>query len=250
MIVMGRGNYQRRLAAPPVILDYRQRGQEMHDDLGTGAMMERVLIVDDHPLVRDGLRSVVAVSFDGCEIHEASSLEEALATLEKQSNFDLILLDLNIPDVKRLDGLRLLRSRYPILPVAMVSGAFDRAVVREALAAGAAGFIPKSLRRSAIMEALRRIISGEIYLPEVIGEATEASAEESDILNRIDSLTPQQRTVLVHLVNGRLNKQIAHDLGVSMTTVKAHVSAILQKLGVFSRTQAVIKANQIHFTGE
>lgn len=250
MIVMGRGNHQRRLAAPPVMLDYWQRGQEMQDDVSTETIMERVLIVDDHPLVRDGLRGVVAVSFDGCEIHEASSLEEALATLEKQSNFDLILLDLNIPDVKRLDGLRLLRARYPILPVVMVSGAFDRVIVREALAAGAAGFIPKSMKRSAIVEALRRVISGEIYLPETIGEASESSVEESDILNRIDSLTPQQRTVLVHLVNGRLNKQIAHDLGVSMTTVKAHVSAILQKLGVFSRTQAVIKANQVHFTGD
>lgn len=250
MIIMGRGNHHTRLAAPPAILEYWRRGPDMNDEMGGEAMMERVLIVDDHPLVRDGLRSVVAVSFDGCEIHEASSLEEALATLEKQSNFDLILLDLNIPDVKRLDGLRLLRSRYPILPVVMVSGAFDRAIVREALAAGAAGFIPKSMKRSAIMEALRRIISGEIYLPEAIGEMTESSVEESDILSRIDNLTPQQKTVLIHLVNGRLNKQIAHDLGVSMTTVKAHVSAILQKLGVFSRTQAVIKANQVHFTGD
>jgi len=250
MIIMGRGRHHTRLAAPPVVLEYWRRGPEMQEDMGSEAIMERVLIIDDHPLVRDGLRSVVAVSFDGCEIHEASSLEEALATLEKQSNFDLILLDLNIPDVKRLDGLRLLRSRYPILPVVMVSGAFDRAIVREALAAGAAGFIPKSMRRSGIMDALRRIVSGEIYLPEVIGEMTEVSAEESDILSRIDSLTPQQKTVLVHLVNGRLNKQIAHDLSVSMTTVKAHVSAILQKLGVFSRTQAVIKANQVHFTGD
>ncbi|WP_336958613.1 response regulator transcription factor [Sphingobium aquiterrae] len=250
MIVMGRGNYQVRLAAPPIMADHPRRGQVMQDIMGAEAAIERVLIIDDHPLVRDGLRSVIAVSFDGCEVLEAATLDEALGTLEKQSNFDLILLDLNIPDVKRLDGLRLLRARYPILPVVMVSGALDRQVVQEALAAGAAGFIPKSMKRSAIVEALHRIISGEIYLPEVIGEAPPSSMEDSDILMRIDSLTPQQKTVLGHLVNGRLNKQIAHDLNVSMTTVKAHVSAILQKMGVFSRTQAVIKANRVHFTGE
>lgn len=247
MIVLGRSMHNQRLAAPPVLVNDRGQGREMGSDMGTDAMMERVLIIDDHPLVRDGLRSVVAVTFDGCEIFEASSLEEALATLEKQSNFDLVLLDLNIPDVKRLDGLRLLREKHPILPIAMVSGAFDWPIVQEALSVGAAGFIPKSMKRSAIVEALNRIVSGEIYLPEIVGEAPGASAEASDILRRIDSLTPHQRLVLGHLVNGRLNKQIAHDIGVSMTTVKAHVSAILQKLGVFSRTQAVIKANQVNF---
>jgi DNA-binding NarL/FixJ family response regulator len=229
------------------MFDDHPRGPDMQSENSGEAVMERVLIIDDHPLVRDGLRSVIAVTFDGCEIFEAAGLDDALATLEKQSNFDLILLDLNIPDVKRLDGLRLLRNRYPILPVVMVSGAFDRAIEREALSAGAAGFIPKSMKRSAIVDALHRVVSGEIYLPETMGEGTAPSAEEDDIARRIDSLTPQQKTVLGHLVNGRLNKQIAHDLNVSMTTIKAHVSAILQKLGVLSRTQAVIKANRVHF---
>jgi len=189
----------------------------------------------------------VAVTFDQCEIFEAASLEGAVATLEEQSNFDLILLDLNIPDVKRLEGLRMLREHFPMLPVVMVSGAFDRAIVRDALAAGAAGFIPKSMKRSAIVEALHRVAAGEIYIPEDIEEASQISMEEAEILAKIDSLTPQQKTVLGHLVNGRLNKQIAYDLGVSMTTVKAHVSAILLKLGVFSRTQAVIMANRVNF---
>jgi DNA-binding NarL/FixJ family response regulator len=250
MIIMGRGSQHSRLAAPLPFVDHQEDDEGMDGDMGAEAVMERVLIIDDHPLVRDGLRSVLSVSFDGCEILEASSLEEASALLEKQSSFDLILLDLNIPDVKRLDGLRFLRQNFPILPVVMVSGAFGRMIVQEALAAGAAGFIPKSMKRSAIVDALQRIVSGEIYIPETTGETHEASNEATDILRRIESLTPHQRLVLSHLVNGRLNKQIAHDLGVSMTTVKAHVSAILQKLGVFSRTQAVIKANQVHFTGE
>lgn len=250
MMILGRSGHHTRLAAPPVIAEYLGGGSGMGEAMGTEAAIERVLIIDDHPLVRDGLRSVVAVTFDGCKIYEASSLEEAVAMLEKQSNFDFVLLDLNIPDVKRLDGLRLLRQRFPILPIAMVSGEFDWAIVQEALSVGAAGFIPKSMKRSAIVEALHRIVSGEIYLPESVGKASASSEEASDILRRIESLTPHQRLVLGHLVNGRLNKQIAHDLGVSMTTVKAHVSAILQKLGVFSRTQAVIKANQVHFTAD
>lgn len=220
------------------------------DGIDEEPAMERVLIIDDHPLVRDGLRSVIAVTFDGCDIFEAVGLDEALGTLEKQSNFDLILLDLNIPDVKRLDGLKLLRDRYPILPIVMISGAFDRTIVREALAAGAAGFIPKSMKRSAIVDALQRVVSGEIYMPDAIGEPDPESEQNESIRARIESLTPQQRIVLTHLVHGRLNKQIAHDLSVSMTTVKAHVSAILLKLNVFSRTQAVILANRVQFDGE
>ena len=260
MIVMGRGNHihqppalppgAMRLATSHDLSDYPGRGADMGQYMGAEPIMERVLIVDDHPLVRDGLRSVIAVSFDNCEIFEAASMDEAVATLEKQDNFDLILLDLNIPDVRRLDGLKLLRDRFPILPVVMVSGAFDRAIVQEALAAGAAGFIPKSLKRSAIVDALHRVVSGEIYLPEAMGESVAPTAEEDEIARRIDSLTPQQKTVLMHLVRGRLNKQIAHDLGVSMTTIKAHVSAILQKLGVLSRTQAVIKANLVNFRAD
>ncbi|MBB3981232.1 DNA-binding NarL/FixJ family response regulator [Sphingobium fontiphilum] len=261
MIIMGRGHQGQqaaagiapvamRLATPRALIDDRDRAGEMIDEMGAAAIMERVLIVDDHPLVRDGLRSVIAISFDSCEVLEAASLDEAVSLLEKQDSFDLVLLDLNIPDVRRLDGLRLLRSRFPILPVVMVSGAFDRAIVQEALAAGAAGFIPKSMKRSGIVQALHRIVAGEIYLPETTGEAAAPSPDEEDINRRIETLTPQQRTVLAHLVRGRLNKQIAHDLGVSMTTIKAHVSAILQKLGVLSRTQAVIKANRVHFIAE
>ncbi|WDA35792.1 response regulator [Sphingobium sp. YC-XJ3] len=258
MIVMGRGNHMHSIPAVPPGAMRLATAHDLSDDPGRGvgqymggeAIMERVLIVDDHPLVRDGLRSVIAISFDNCDIFEAASMDEAVSLLEKQDNFDLILLDLNIPDVRRLDGLKLLRDRFPILPVVMVSGAFDRAIVQEALAAGAAGFIPKSLKRSAIVDALHRVVSGEIYLPEAMGENVAPTAEEDEIARRIDSLTPQQKTVLSHLVRGRLNKQIAHDLGVSMTTIKAHVSAILQKLGVLSRTQAVIKANQVHFRAD
>ncbi|WP_240704757.1 response regulator [Croceicoccus sediminis] len=211
---------------------------------------DRVLIVDDHSLVRDGLRSILEISFPECEILEADSFEQALEELQNADEVDLVLLDLNIPDVNRLSGLKQLRADFPSTPVVMVTGVVDPIVMRDALAAGAAGYVPKSLKRQAILDALQQVLSGEIYLPEL--ETTECDdarlREDEDIRARIDSLTPQQRIVLGHLVAGLLNKQIAHELSVSMTTVKAHVSAILQKMNVFSRTQAVIMANRVGFT--
>ncbi|MBS7669972.1 response regulator transcription factor [Croceicoccus gelatinilyticus] len=211
---------------------------------------DRVLIVDDHSLVRDGLRSILEVSFPECEILEADSFEQALEALQKADEVDLVLLDLNIPDVNRLSGLKQLRADFPSTPVVMVTGVVDPIVMRDALAAGAAGYVPKSLKRQAILDALQQVLAGEIYLPDL--ETTESDdarlREDEEIRARIDSLTPQQRIVLGHLVAGLLNKQIAHELSVSMTTVKAHVSAILQKMNVYSRTQAVIMANRVGFS--
>ncbi|MDR7101712.1 response regulator transcription factor [Croceicoccus sp. BE223] len=211
---------------------------------------ERVLIVDDHSLVRDGLRSILEISFPDCDILEADSFEQALEELQQADEVDLVLLDLNIPDVNRLSGLKQLRADFPSTPVVMVTGVSDPVIMRDALAAGAAGFVPKSLKRQAIVDALRQVLSGEIYLPDLeTSESDDARMrEDEEIRARIDSLTPQQRIVLGHLVAGLLNKQIAHELDVSMTTVKAHVSAILQKMNVFSRTQAVIMANRVGFT--
>lgn len=209
---------------------------------------ERVLIVDDHSLVRDGMRSLLQASFPDCVIHDVASFEEALAKLEEIDEVDLVLLDLNIPDVSRLSGLQQLRDDFPSTPVVMVSGSYDRTTVRDALAAGAAGFVPKSLRSEAIVDALQQVLSGEIYAPDSFNDDPQAREEEA-INRRIETLTPQQKVVLGHLVAGRLNKQIAYELDVSMTTVKAHVSAILQKLNVFSRTQAVILANRVGFEG-
>ena len=140
-----------------------------------------------------------------------------------------------------------MRDRVPSVPVVIVSAAQERGRARSAVAAGAAGFIPKSLKRSAIVEALKSILAGDIYLPEVEEGDENEDAETADILARIDSLTPQQKVVLKLVVEGKLNKQIAYELDVSMTTVKAHVSAILSKLRVFSRTQAVILVNKVNF---
>lgn len=212
--------------------------------------MERVLIADDHPMVRDGLRTVIAVAFDQCELFEASSIEEATAIVEREGDFDLVMLDLNMPGTTGFSGLVAMRDRFPSLPIVIVSAAQERGLARSAIAAGAAGFIPKSLRRSAIVDALKTILSGDIFVPEVEEGDETADAETADILARIASLTPQQKVVLRLVVEGKLNKQIAYELDVSMTTVKAHVSAILSKLHVFSRTQAVILVGKVNFAGD
>lgn len=205
-----------------------------------------VLIVDDHTLVRDGLRSILQQNYPEARILEAADFCEALGALGKHPEIDLVLLDLNIPDASRLSALSQLRGDFPTTPVVMVSGEYDRVTVEDALAAGAAGFIPKSLKRDAIVSALDQVLAGEIFVP---GEFADNPQTEEDarIRDRIETLTPQQRVVLGLLVEGRVNKQIAYDLGVSMTTVKAHVSAVLQKLNVYNRTQAVIHANKVGF---
>ncbi len=212
--------------------------------------VERVLIADDHPLVRDGLRTVISVAFDAAELFEAASLEETIAIIEREGDFDLVMLDINMPGATGVSGLATLRQRFPALPVVIVSAATDRGLVSAALAAGASGFIPKSLKRGAIVDALKQVLAGEIYVPEDVGLDDGPDEEERDIQRRIDQLTPQQKVVLGLLVEGKLNKQIAYELDVSMTTVKAHVSAILTKLRVFSRTQAVILVNKVRFHAE
>jgi DNA-binding NarL/FixJ family response regulator len=199
---------------------------------------ERVLIVDDHGLVRDGLRAILTAAYPDCAIAEAGDFAEALDRLGSMAEPDVVLLDLNIPGAERFSALEQLRADFPSLPVVMVSGSYDRA----------AGFLPKTLDRATILDALGQVLAGEIYAPQDLQD--DANAAEGDAIRAlIDNLTPQQRVVLGHLVAGRLNKQIAYDLDISMTTVKAHVSAILCKLNVFSRTQAVILANKVGFRG-
>ena len=214
--------------------------------MSDAAAPERVRIVDDHALVRDGLRAILTAAFPDCEMAEAGDFAQALDQLGSMAEPDVVLLDLNIPGAERFSALEQLRADFPSLPVVMVSGSYDRATVRDALAAGAAGFLPKTLDRATILDALQQVLAGEIYAPQDLQDDANA-AEEDAIRALIDNLTPQQRVVLSHLVSGRLNKQIAYDLDISMTTVKAHVSAILCKLNVFSRTQAVILANKVGF---
>ncbi|MBP2313280.1 response regulator [Azospirillum soli] len=208
--------------------------------------MSRILIADDHPLVRDALRSAVLYSCQAQEIHEAGCLDDAVSTLREKGELDLVLLDLNMPGMNGLTGLLALRSQFPAIPIAVVSAHEDRKVMLEAVRCGAAGFIPKSTPRDAIAGALRQILAGEVYLPPSVEEGEAAEDDETaEIARRLSTLTAQQLRVLEMLGTGKLNKEIAYELSITETTVKAHVSAILQKLKVYSRTQAVVFANRL-----
>ncbi len=214
-------------------------------------LMLRILIADDHPMVRDALRLAVAYSCHADEVFEAGSLDDAVKILDEKGALDMVLLDLNMPGMHDLDGLVSVRRRFPAVPVVVVSASEDRGLVRDCIRAGASGFIPKSTPRDAIAVALRKVMAGEIYLPVGLGdldeedEPVEINEEAAEIARRLQSLTQQQMRVLEMLGTGKLNKQIAFELSITETTVKAHVSAILQKLKVCSRTQAVVLANKL-----
>lgn len=206
-------------------------------------MTDRILITDDHPLVCDGLRALLASAFTHCRFEEAYSLKDAMEQLSADQDFDLITLDLDLPDAKQLEALGQLRARFPSIPIAVLSANKDPVIARAALSAGAAGFISKSQRPEILLSALRTILDGGTYA-EAITPAT-PDDEDQRFLRKVRTLTPQQRTVFGMIVQGRLNKQIAYELSISLTTVKAHVSAVLAKLEVANRTQAAILAKRL-----
>jgi len=203
------------------------------------------VIADDHPLFRGALREAVAGLFGRVEIGEAGTFEEITDLLEHGDDPDLVLLDLSMPGARGFSGLMYLRAQYPGLPIVVVSANDDPAVIRRCMEFGASGFIPKTLGSETLRQAIARVLQGEVWTPPDVDLTRQSDAEEAAIIARLATLTPQQVRVLMMLSGGLLNKQIAHELGVSEATVKAHVSAILQKLGVESRTQAVIAAGRI-----
>lgn len=212
----------------------------------------RIVIADDHPLFRDALTQTLAGQFSDVEFDAAGTLDEVVQVLGRDSPPDLILLDLKMPGVQGFSGLSFLRAQYPDVPVIVVSANEEPTVIRRAMDFGASGFIPKSTPVDTMRGAVRDVLDGGIWVPAGFEEASEDDDEVSQLIERFATLTPQQVRVLMMLREGLLNKQIAYELTVSEATVKAHVSAILQKLGVESRTQAVIAASRMdgdHWTG-
>ena len=209
------------------------------------AEFHHLLIADDHPLFRGALREAVNGLFDRADVAEAGAFEEVVDRLERTSEMDLILLDLRMPGVRGFSGLMYLRAQYPSVPIVIVSANDDPAVIRRCMEFGAAGFLPKTLGVDALRQAIARVLKGEVWTPPDVDLSAGSDAETAATIRRLSTLTPQQVRVLMMLSEGLLNKQIAYELGVSEATVKAHVSAILQKLGVESRTQAVIAAGKI-----
>lgn len=213
--------------------------------------MDRFLVVDDHPLFREALQSAVRTAYPDAEVAEAASIEEAVALIERRPGFDLALIDLSMPSVKGFEGVLSIRARFPGVPLVVVSGLEDPRIVNEAMNCGVSGFIPKSIKKAELTEAIRKVMNGEVFVPASYAPAPAVGASrnrrKADFAERLATLTPQQLRVLGMLRQGLLNKQIAYELDVGETTVKAHVSEILRKLEVASRTQAVIEATGLDF---
>ena len=215
----------------------------------------KILIADDHPLFREAISSVIATGFSGSEIIETADLDSALDITRENDDLDLILLDLNMPGMHGLNGLITLRNEAPTIPVVIVSAEEDKQVVLQAITYGACGFITKSSPRAQMTEAIQQILNGNVYLPSDIIRTgkennTRRSRHEDNPISPelLNSLTRRQLLVLERMSKGESNKQIAYNLNIAETTVKAHVSAILRKLGVHNRVQAILSASDVDFS--
>ncbi|CAN1601089.1 Glycerol metabolism activator [Pseudomonas mediterranea] len=215
--------------------------------------MYKILIADDHPLFREAIHNVISDGFPGSEVMETADLDSALALTAEHDDLDLILLDLNMPGMHGLNGLINLRNEAPTIPVVIVSAEQDKQIVLQAITYGAVGFITKSSPRSQMTDAIEQILNGNVYLPPDIirtqknpvgRRLNETPAFPPELLQ---ALTRKQLLVLERMTKGESNKQIAYTLDIAETTVKAHVSAILRKLNVHNRVQAILSAGDIDF---
>jgi len=211
----------------------------------------KILVVDDHPLVREAMTQLVMRLGGPIEVLEAQDCMGGLALAHRHPDLDLVLLDLNLPGLRGIPALQRFRQEYPTAPVVVVSMFRDRDTVTEVMRHGAVGFIPKSSGRETIVNALRLVLAGSVYVPPEagLGEAFSDDSLPAGIRGHAASatevgLTPRQGQVLALVMKGRANKEICRDLGLAERTVKAHLTAVLNALKVANRTQAVIAANK------
>ncbi|MFT6599897.1 MAG: DNA-binding NarL/FixJ family response regulator [Alloalcanivorax sp.] len=220
--------------------------------------MYQVLIADDHPLFREAIARVIDDGFPGSTLLEASDLDTALDLAGRHDDLDLVLLDLNMPGMQGLGGLVRLRNLFPTLPAVIVSAEEEKRVILQTITYGAVGFITKSTPRKQMIQALEQVLAGSIYLPADIiragagsdagNESATARREPEDISEVLATLTRKQLQVFERMSRGESNKVIAYQLNIAESTVKAHVSAILRKLGATNRVQAILSAGDIDFS--
>ena len=209
----------------------------------------KILIVDDHHLIREGLRPVmkqIATPPEEVEVFEAATFAAALDVARAHPDLDLVLLDLHLPDVEGFDALAGLQASFPAVPVIVVSGADDPALVRQAVDHGALGFIPKSSTSALIVSAIRLVLAGGTYLPREIMSAPHAKPKAAPARG-IDGLglTPRQTDVLRLLLAGKSNKLICRELDMAEGTVKNHLGAIFRALNVTTRVEAIVAAGKL-----
>ncbi|RTR32637.1 response regulator [Shewanella atlantica] len=203
----------------------------------------KIIIADDHPLFRQALINILAPNFDDVLLFEAETISELDKLLSEHDDADLLLLDLNIPKAHGFNTLISIRNCFPQMGVIVISGQEDKVTVSKSMSFGAAGFIPKSTTAAMMLQAIQSVLAGKQWLPE--GCSNFDTVEADSMSSKIMSLSPRQHRILMMFADGMLNKQIAYDLGLSEATIKAHASAIFLKLGVHTRTQAVIAMSQL-----
>ncbi len=213
----------------------------------------KVLLIDDHKLVRDALIAFLEHVRPDMEVEESGTLQEALALLSESSGIELVLLDLSMPDTKGLEGLDILRTRYPEIPIVVLSATSDTETILEAIKQGAVGYIPKNLSGRVMVRAVELVLAGERFIPsKVVDEESNASGgsdaglhEDTGLEKMFAQLTPRQRQVLELLILGKANKEISNALGIKEITVGYHLKGLFQKFGVANRTQVVATALQM-----
>lgn len=207
-------------------------------------MTHQLIIADDHPLFRTALHQTVLRLVPGCTVVEAEDMVSLERAARAHGETDVVLLDLHMPGAHGFSSLVYLRNEHPGMAVIVVSGAEGAGVVRRAIDFGAAGFIPKAAPLEAIGQAIRTVLDGGLWFTDE-GAAVDSAPDDVDLMAKLGTLTAQQQRVLMMIADGLLNKQIAYTLEISEATVKAHVTAILRKLGFYSRTQAAVMVERL-----
>lgn len=209
--------------------------------------VREILIVDDHPLMCDALALTLKISFGLKNVRTARSLGAAMDGIKAQGAPDAVILDLNLPDARGAEGIVTLRRQLPDVPITMISADLDSAMISAAMAAGAQGYISKSLGREALVDSLRRMWEGEHVTPEGYApdQADAEDGAKAELARRFATLTPQQMKILRLICQGKANKEISYDLSIAEATVKTHITAIMSKINARRRTQAVLLANTV-----
>lgn len=205
----------------------------------------KILLIDDHDLFRDGIKLVLTNLEPDTEILSANSYESALPMMVENQDFDMVLLDLGLPGLSDIDALKSVRQTLPTTPVVIVSGNHNGEKVQEILNLGAQGYIPKSTSADLLINALKLVLSGGVYIPqEILSLFNQTTSSLDNINTTVSPLTPRQNDVLERLIHGLSNKEIAKILGMAEPTVRVHIAAILKELNVTNRTRAAHLAVQ------
>jgi len=215
--------------------------QDARSDASHNRAVQRILIVDDHPLYREGMVSALRAHLADVEVRGANSAEEGLAELERNADVDAVLIDLRLPGMDGFSALAVYAARFPTVSRVVVSALEDPRLVQRAFDAGASGFIPKSMAVGEVAAAIRRVLEGGVFTPEVAGGAAPLGGAVAN------DLTLRQLEVLRLLGEGYSNKEIANALEITERTAKAHLKAIFEALGADNRTQAVLTAQRLGY---